>query len=122
MLSLSGAHQQAAIASAFDRQFGRSGVMLLDQILRGGSKVIEHVLLLGQIAGPVPSFTVFSAAPEVGHDVNKTVVEQRPDTRRERWTQTDVVPAIGREQYRILAIQLGALTSDDIQRDPGAIL
>src|SRR5215468_2951735 len=43
------AHQQTAVASTHDREFFRTRVFLLDQVLSSGCEVIEDVLLFREI-------------------------------------------------------------------------
>ena len=45
------AHQQAAVAAAENREMRGRGVFLVDQILRAGQEVVEHILLVRKIAG-----------------------------------------------------------------------
>ena len=109
MLGQFGAHQQATVAAAFDRKFRSVGIFVIDQIMRAGGEVVEHVLFFRQHAGLVPGFAIFAAAAQIGNGDYYTVVEQRPALHRKAWLQANVIAAVARQQDRIRSIQLDPL-------------
>ena len=78
MLDQRRAHQQPAVAAADDRQLLARRVLPLDQVLEHRGEIVEHVLLLREIAVQVPGLAVLAAAADVGDRDHEAVVEQDP--------------------------------------------
>src|SRR6185437_12075809 len=72
-------HKQAPVASAFDGQPRRIGVMVLDEPFSGGKEIVEDVLLLLPHAGVVPLLAKLPATAKVGQ--RKYTAVLRPDYR-----------------------------------------
>ena len=123
MLRERGAHQQAAVRLAEDRQFLRRGVFALDQVPRRRGKIVEHVLLFCEIAGKMPGLAELAAAADDRDRINPAAVEPSPRARAQKaWPHADAVAAIAVEDGRVVAVEHGALLADDIDRHLGAVL
>ena len=62
----------------------RRRVLPLDQVLQRRGEVVEHVLLLREVALQVPVLAELAAAADVGHGDDEPVVEQHAVERAER--------------------------------------
>ena len=99
------AHQQAAVAAALDRELRRASVAALDQVPQHGGEVVEHVLLLRQVAGLVPRLAVLAAAAQVGDRDDDAVVEQHAPGRIEAGLEADAVAAVAGDQAGIRPVE-----------------
>ena len=102
-------HQQPAVAGALSRQFRRIGIAAFDEVLGCGDEIIEHMLLVRQVAGLVPLLAVFAATAQVRDRIHAARIE--PDAARgiECGREADAVTAIAIQQRRIPAIALEPL-------------
>ncbi len=99
------AHQQAAVAAAHHRQFVRAGVLAFDHVFGAGDEIVEDILFVGEVAGPVPGFAKFAAAAQIGDGINAASIEPEAARGTERRGQVDAVAAVTREQRRIFSVQ-----------------
>ena len=117
-----GAHEQAAVGAALNRQpFGRR-VLVRDQILPGGNEVVEHILLLQLRARLVPGLAVLAAAAHVGRGKHESLFEQRQPQRIERRCRGDVEAAVAGQQRRVAAVACESFLIDEEHRHAGAVL
>src|SRR5438309_457435 len=75
MLGEEGAHEQTAVAGAFDGEFAGLSVAGVDEVFSASGEVVEDILLFGQVAGLVPFLTELAAAAQVGDDINAALIE-----------------------------------------------
>lgn len=68
--------QQPAGAAAADGETLGTAVALGEQVLGAGDEVVEAVLLVFQLAGPVPGFAQFAAATDMGDGKDEAAFEQ----------------------------------------------
>ena len=73
---------------------GRCCIPSVSHMFHHRRKVVEDVLLVSQIPLKVPIFTVFATAAEVGHGVNKPLIEQHAIRRTESGRKADPVAAV----------------------------
>ena len=85
---------------------GGRGVLAVDQVLEGRGEVVEHVLLVRQVAGRVPCLAVLAAAAEVDDRDDEAVVEQHPPGRSISRLDVDAVAAVAGDEARIGAVEL----------------
>ncbi len=116
------ADQQAAVGSAGDRQLAGRCVAFVDQVLRRGDEVVEHVLLVLQHPRPVPLLAVLAAASQVGLGVDAAQLEPDQTAGREARRHADVEAAVAVEVGRVRAIERYPLLVRDEHGDPGAVL
>ena len=117
-----GPHEQAAVAAALDRQVRGRRVLLVDQVLEGRGEIVEHVLLVRQVAGRVPFLAVLAAAAEVHDRDHEPLVEQHAQRRPKVRFNIDPVPAVAGHQARIGAVELRRLRNEDVHRHFGPVL
>ena len=122
MLREQGAHQQAAVARAVDRQFRRFRVIGANEKFRAGGKVVECVLFVRQPACLAPLLAVSAAAAHARHGKQTALIQ--PDAAREieagRGTRAEA--AVAGQQRGIIAVQARSFFPDDAQRYWRAIL
>src|SRR5882762_8242480 len=111
------AHQKAAIASTLDRKFFGARIVLFDQVFGGGRKIVEHVLLVGEIAGLMPVFPELATASNIRHDINAAAIEPKPSRKIKIWRHTDSVAAVAVKQRRVLSVTLHSFSKNDIERN-----
>src|SRR5205085_4038185 len=87
---------------------GRRGVATIDQKMRTGSEIVEHVLLPGEIAGALPSLAESPAATQISDHIHDSAIEERPQVRQEVGLEADAVSAISVKEDGILAVELRA--------------
>ena len=116
------AHEQAAVAAAHDGQLVRVGVLLVDQVLGAGNEVVEDVLLLGEVAGPVPILAELAAAAEVGDGVDAALLQPDLANHIEARHLAAAVAAVAVENRWVLAVEFCVLLLDDVERNPRAVL
>jgi hypothetical protein len=90
-------------------------------MFRCGGEIIEHILFVCQIAGPMPLFAVLAATSQIGHGIDDAMVQQHSKACREGWRLTHAEASITVENRRIVAIEPGPLSLDDVHRNLGAI-
>src|SRR5437764_2695748 len=98
-------------------------VLSMNQVLRTRDKVVENILLAGQLARAMPLFTVFASTSQVRHHEDAPLVE--PDAREsteEFWRHTDAIAAITLHQHRVCSVQLRTFFAHDAERNLCAIL
>ena len=59
-----------------DRQLGRRGVALLDEIFRGALKVVETVLHVVLAACVMPGLPILAAPADIGHHGNTKMLHK----------------------------------------------
>src|SRR5271157_2561066 len=100
----------------------RRGVLVRNEVLSAGIEIVEHVLLVRQVACQVPLLAVLSAAAQISDGVSESVIQQQP----RRWViirpKADVVAPVSGQQNRVLAIQYKTLLANDIDRYSCAVL
>src|SRR5579859_3914922 len=114
-------HEQSPIASAFDSEFGRAGIMALDQMLGRGDEIIEDVLLASQVACFVPMLAELATTAQIGHYIHSARIEPNAPSRIEARSHVDAVAAITIQQRGILSIQLQPLFAQNVERDFGSV-
>src|SRR5581483_11471204 len=103
------AHEQAAVGPALDRQLVPARVVLADQKLRGGNKIVKDVLLLAEHARLVPFLAVLTAAAKVGNRQNAAFFQKQEACGIERRGKSNVEAPVAIEQRRIVAVPSDAL-------------
>src|ERR1700730_5350419 len=88
------------------RELVRRGILVFDQVLGRGNKVVKYVLFLQLRSGLVPLFAVLAAAAHVCRSVNESLLEQRQPERAEPRRVCGVESAITVEQGRVVAVEL----------------
>src|SRR5438477_5792095 len=116
------AHQKAAVAPALRRQLFRTRIILFDQVFGGGRKIIEHVLLLREVAGLVPLFAELAAATSIGYHIDAAAIEPKPPRKIKIWRQADPVAAISVKHRGILAVLLHSFSEKNVERNFRAVL
>ncbi len=111
------ADEEAAVRAPGDGQPVRRGVLLLDEILGRGDEIVEDVLFLVEHAGLVPGLAVLAAAAQVGLGEDAAVLQEDDVGRAEAGRDGDVEAAVGREEGRVLAVELEPFLVDDEHRD-----
>src|SRR5207237_5887720 len=109
MLRERGAHEQAAVAGAFDRQLIRVGVLLVDELAGTGGEVVEGVLALGEDAGAVPVFAEIAVAAQMADGNDAALFKPEQAVALELGVERQSVAAVGGEQNGALAFELDAL-------------
>src|SRR5947208_2762752 len=115
------AHQKSAVASTLDRQLFRARIIFFDQIVGGGRKIIEHVLLFREVAGLVPVFAELAAATNIRHDVDAAAIEPKPPRKLKIWRQADPVAAVSVKERWILSVTLHSFAENDVERNFGSV-
>src|SRR2546426_1581450 len=87
-------------------EFVRRGVLVLDQVLGCGNKVVKYILLLQLRSSLVPLFTILAAAAHVCRGVNESLLEQRQSERAEARRVCEVESAITVKHCRVIAVEL----------------
>src|SRR5216683_842723 len=85
MLSQRGAHQQPTITTTLNRQPRRARIAGVHEMLGTGDKVVEHVLLLGQVPRPMPVLPVLTSTSQVGDGYDSSLVKPDPPSNSEIW-------------------------------------
>src|SRR5450755_2540526 len=102
---------------------GGRGVLVGDQVLSAGGKIVEDVLLVSQVTFLVPFFSVFTPATNVGGHIDAALVEPGAGGRsREIRLLVHPVAAVTVEYRGIAAVKLGAFAAKYVERHAGAIL
>ncbi len=115
------AHEQPAVAAAFDGNPPRRRVALRDQVLRGRDEVVEDVLLPAEHAGPVPSLAVLSSATEIREREEAAAIEEQGVARIERGRPADVESAVAAQEHRPLPVAGEICTVDQEHRDSSSV-
>src|ERR1700761_5953414 len=70
--------------------------MVVDKILRAGVKVVENILLSGQVSAQMPRLAILRTPAKVGHDERVTLLQPGPpiDTAYKTRRFADTVPAV----------------------------
>ncbi len=121
VLRKEGAHEEAPIASTFHRKFLRTGVASFNQVGCACGKIIEHVLLVGEITGEMPLFTVLPSAAKVCDDVDPAVIEPDSVLEVETGTHAVSVTAVSVEECGIVSIEGRAFLLENVDGYAGAI-
>lgn len=90
-------HQQAAVAAPFNGELFRIRAFPVDQMPGAGGKVIEHVLLVREVAGLVPVVAEFTHTPQIGDDEDSAAGEPHFAAGFEGGRQADAI-SDGRSQ------------------------
>src|SRR5690349_18153375 len=90
----------------------RFGVAVLDQPLRRGSEIVEHVLLVRLHAALVPLLAELAAAAQVGQRENTAVLGEDDGVGTECRSFVNQKTAVAIEQRGPVAVQLKALFVD----------
>src|SRR5690606_28946895 len=93
----------------------------VDEPLRGGDEVVEHVLLAPERARLVPGVAVLAAATEVRQREDAARLEPLRQRRDELGDAADPEAAVARQERRGVAAGLQALAVDDEHRDRRAV-
>ncbi len=121
VLGEEGAHEEPAVAAAFDGEFIGSGVAFGDEVLGAGGEVVEDILFSGEIACEVPFLAEFAAAADVSDGVDAAAVEPETVFEIERGAHAVAVAAVGVEEGRVGAVEFGAFAAEDGDGDAGAV-
>ncbi len=116
------AHQQTAVRSALNRQPRRRGVLLVDEPLGRGDKVVEDVLLLELHPLLVPLFAVFATATDIRRRVNEALLENREAGGAERRRLHDVEATVRIKERGIVPVELEPLAMDEKHWNPCTVL
>src|SRR2546428_8793427 len=94
------------------------GVLALNQVLSRCDDVVEHGLLVGEIACLGPLLAVLAATPNVGDYINPALVQPNPpDGSHKTRPQVDAVATVSFEQSGIRAVELCSRAPDDADRN-----
>ena len=107
------AHEQAAVAAAFDGKASGARVARADQVLGAGDEVVEDVLLPGERARAVPVLAELRSPAQVGQREDSAAVQPHPQAGVEVRRLADPVAAVSREQRRVRAVEPRALAAHD---------
>ncbi len=94
----------------------------VDQVFGGSDEVVEHVLFLLEHPGPVPRFTVLTAAPQVREREDAAVLQKRDVAGIERGRATDVESAIAAQQHAPFPLDRQVRVMDEEHRHGRAVL
>src|ERR1051326_1079283 len=89
--------------------------------MRTSGEIVEDVLLLVQIAGVMPSFSILASAAQVGDSQDHAAIQQKLARRREIGRQADVVAAITIEPGRVLTVELCSFAPQNVNRNFGPV-
>jgi len=104
-----GANQQATIAATLDCQSRAFGVLLFDQPLGSGNKIIEDILLFEFGSCPVPLLSILPPTAQICHRQDASHFHPCQPADRKLRGQRNVEAAVSIQQNWILAIFLQAL-------------
>ena len=121
-LSDDGAHEEAAVAAALDRQLRRRGVAVGYQPLGRGDEIVENVLFLELGAGHVPLAAVLTTTAEIGDHQYAAHLEPHHAGRAVGRRAGTVEAAVAIEKGGVLPVESEASLVDDEHRHPGAVL
>jgi len=76
MLGQRRAHEEAAVRPALDGEAIGRGVARLDEVLRASGEVVEHVLLVEELAGLVPLVAEPATATQIGDCQHHALLEE----------------------------------------------
>src|SRR5712692_10341948 len=110
MLRQSRTHQQPTITTALNCQPRRARIAGIHQMSRTGDKVVENVLLPGQVPRPMPLLPVLTSTSKVGDRYDSSLVKTDPPSNPEIWLQANPITTIPAENRRVTTIQSHALT------------
>src|SRR4030095_2710022 len=113
--------KKSAVAPAADREFRLRSIFVVDQVLRRGDEIVEHVLLGVEHSGFVPFLAVLAAAAQVRDRENSSHLHPN----QTRWSKArrlgNVESAVAVEVGRILAVALDSLFVGEEHRHARAI-
>src|SRR5712692_9549099 len=90
-------------------------------MLGTGNKVVEHVLLPGQVSRPMPLLPVLASTSEVGDGYDSSLVKPDSPSNPEIWLQANPVATVPAENCRVTTIQSHPLTPDNVERNTGPV-
>src|SRR6266536_6114514 len=109
------AHQKSAVASTLDRQLFRARIIFFDQVVGGGRKIIEHVLLFREVAGLVPVFAELATTSNIRHDIDAAAIEPKSPRKLKIWRHANPVAAVSVKQRGVVSVPLHSLSQNDVE-------
>src|SRR5215831_15194860 len=114
--------RDAAGTRAFTRKVLRRRIVMVDQIVGAGDKILPSVRLSGDHSGLMPGFTEPAAAARMADGKDAAALHPRHARCAERWIDLDAVRSVAFQIRRMRTVELEVFAIDDRERDHSAVL